>query len=193
MRVSRVMNACRSLTLVALAGCLATTAVAASKKSAEYERRKVESVRKTFLKARTNGTAKKRNRFASSYLTDPALDEIVKGFPNLEFLSAYCHGNGTDAGVARVCKLEKIKTLYLNGNRITDAGLKSLSTVKGLENLRLRSSGIGDAGLQHLKSLKKLRSLRLSNTKVTAGGLQRLRAQLPNCKISSSSLPQASD
>lgn len=184
MRVSRVMDACRTLMLVVLTGCLASTAAAADKKSAEYERRKVESARAFRLKAQKDGTAKDRRKYGSSYLTDPALDEIVKGFPNLEYLSAACHADVTDIGVARVSELKKLKKLLLNGNRITSAGLKSLSKLKNLETLSLRSTAIGDAGLQHLKSLGKLRSLQLSHTKVTPAGMQRLQAHLPNCKIS---------
>ncbi len=185
MRASRMTAACRTLTLVALTGCLASTVAAADRKSAEQERRRVESVRRFCLKAQKDGTAKERRRYGSAYLTDPALDEIVKAFPNLESLYAACHANVTDVGVARVSGLKKLKKLLLRGNRITDTGLKSLSRLKSLETLSLTSTAIGDAGLQHLKSLGKLRSLRLSHTKVTATGLQRLQAQLPNCKISS--------
>ena len=185
MRASRMTDACRTLTLVVLTGCLASTVAAADRKSAERERRKVESVRAFCLKAQKDGTAKERRGYGSSYLTDPALDEIVKGFPNLERLYAACHADVTDAGVARISELKKLKKLLLRGNRITDAGLKSLSRLKNLEMLSLSSTAIGDAGLQHLKSLGKLRSLRLSHTKVTAAGVQRLQAQLPNCKISS--------
>ena len=181
MRASRAMDACRVLTLAVLA----SAALAADRGSALQERRKVESSRRIRLKEEKAGTAKARLKFGSSYLSDPALDEIVKAFPNLESLYAACHANVTDVGVARLSGLKKLKKLLLRGNRITDTGLKSLSRLKSLETLSLTSTAIGDAGLQHLKSLGKLRSLRLSHTKVTATGLQRLQAQLPNCKISS--------
>ena len=183
MRASRVMHVCRVLTSAVLATCLASTALAADRGSARQERRKVESSRRLRLKEEKAGTAKARLKFGSSYLSDPALDEIVKGVPNLEYLSAACHADVTDIGVARVSKLKKLKKLLLNGNRITSAGLKSLSKLKNLETLSLRSTAIGDAGLQHLKSLGKLRLLQLSHTKVTAAGVKRLQAQLTTCKI----------
>ena len=103
---------------------------------------------------------------------------------NLEYLTASCHANVTDAGIARVCELKKLKTLLLGGNRITNAGLKSLSKVKHLERLSLWSTAIDDAGLPHLKTLQKLRRLSLGKTKVTAAGVQRLQLLLPKCKIS---------
>ena len=184
MRASRVMHVCRVLTSAVLATCLASTALAADRGSARQERRKVESSRRLRLKEEKAGTAKARLKFGSSYLSDPALDEIVKGFPNLEYLTASCHANVTDAGIARVCELKKLKTLLLGGNRITNAGLKSLSKVKHLERLSLWSTAIDDAGLPHLKTLHKLRRLSLGKTKVTAAGVQRLQLLLPKCKIS---------
>lgn len=186
MRTSRVTDACRILTLAVLTGCLVTVALAADRISPERERRRVESVRKLCLQARTNGTAKQRLKFGSTYLSDPALDEIVKGFPNLEFLHAICHANVTDIGVARVCELKKIKMLRLRGKGITNNGLKSLSKIKGLETLLLMDATIDDAGLQQLKTLKKLKSLRLSRTKVTVAGVQQLQKHLPKCKITRS-------
>ena len=191
MRASRMTDACRVLTLAVLAGCLATTVLAAERNSREQERRRVESIRKLYLQARTSGTAKQRLKFGSAYLSDPALDEIVKGFPNLESLYAICHGNVTDVGVARVCELKKIKMLRLRGKGITNVGLKSLSKVKGLETLLLMDATIDDAGLQQLKTLKKLKSLRLSRTKVTAAGVQQLQKHLPKCKITWSPQPAA--
>ena len=183
MRTSRVMVACRILALAVLTSCLASTAVAADQDSQRRERDKVVAVRKFRLKEEKAGRAKDRLRYGSSYLSDPALAEIAGGFPSLEFLTAACHGNVSDVGVAHVCKLKKLKTLYLRGNGITNAGLKRLSRIKSLEKLAITSTAIDDAGLRHLKRLRKLKSLKLSHTKVTAAGLQQLQAKLPKCKI----------
>jgi Leucine-rich repeat (LRR) protein len=143
----------------------------------------VQSVRKYRLAAERDGTAKDRRAFGSSYMTDAAIDEVVRGYANLETLSAACHGNVTDAGVARACQLKKLKVLYLAGDRITDAGLKPLSLLKQLTKLRLRSTLITDAGLQHLKGLTSLQRLYLTGTNVTDAGVKDLQAALPKCKI----------
>jgi hypothetical protein len=181
MKISKSSYGICLYSLAILGVCWANTTFAGN--AARHEIQKVKNVRKYRLIAEKVGTAKTRRGFGSSYMTDAALDEVVEGYPNLEVLSAACHGNVTDKGVRRVCQLKKLRVLYLTGNRITNVGLKSLATLKNIERLHLRSVGIDDLGLKHLGLLKKLQSLRLYRTKVTSNGVQRLQKQLPNCKI----------
>ncbi|MEO1998581.1 MAG: hypothetical protein ABGZ17_25330, partial [Planctomycetaceae bacterium] len=118
----------------ALLTCCLTNTARAEPQARWSERRKVKSVRKYRLKAEEEGTAKGRRAFGSSYMTDAAIGEIVDGYAHLETLSASCHANVTDAGVARVCQLKKLKRLCLGGNRITNSGLESVSVLEDLEH-----------------------------------------------------------
>jgi Leucine-rich repeat (LRR) protein len=56
-------------------------------------------------------------------------------------------------------ELGQLRSLELDGTKVTDAELKELSALTHLEHLHLESTPVTDAGLRHLKGLNKLRSL----------------------------------
>ncbi len=81
----------------------------------------------------------------------------------------------TDADLAPIARLTRLRKLYLTGTPITDAGLVPLEDLARLEVLDLAGTKITDAGLAHLEDLPKLRLLDLSHTNVTAAGLEHLK------------------
>ena len=122
---------------------------------------------------------------------------------NLVFLRCQ---NATDAGVAHVTRLKRLKVvefesskltdeslrilgtmpqlecLYLQANRFTDDGLVHLRNLKRLRQLWIdySSTPYTDAGLKHLESLTQLQGLGLNNTLITPEGISRLKLRVPS-------------
>ena len=93
------------------------------------------------------------------------------------------HPKISDAGLADIKGLTKLKVLNLGGTNITDAGLVHLVGLTKLETLNLGGTQISDAGLVHLKGLTNLEKLDLAGAKVTSAGVTEFRQALPDCKI----------
>jgi hypothetical protein len=81
----------------------------------------------------------------------------------------------TDAGLAHISRLAKLQKLYLAGTPITDAGLERLQDLLRLQVLDLANTKVTDAGLAHLEDMPKLQVLDLSHTAVTGAGLAHLK------------------
>ncbi len=81
---------------------------------------------------------------------------------------------GSDADLAYVGQLGRLKSLQLESSRVTDAGLAHLEGLTGLYVLMLDGTQITDAGLIHLKGMTALRALSLRGTQVTDAGLVHL-------------------
>jgi hypothetical protein len=138
--------------------------------------------------------------------TDAGLAHIGK-MTELEALFIWDARSVTDAGIARLTGLKKLKTIHISQSHLTDSSLALLSSLpsveslslqqnhfsdKGLERLarkpRIKSLWIGlgdiqvtDAGLAHLRSCESLEELDLQGSRVTAHGLSVLK-DLPNLR-----------
>jgi hypothetical protein len=77
----------------------------------------------------------------------------------------------TDAGVAHLAGLTKLRVLNLSGTDVGDAGLSHLSCLTNLRELRLSATSVTGDGLAHLRGLTNLRVLDLSGTSITDAGL----------------------
>jgi len=105
------------------------------------------------------------------YLSDNEL-ALIGRFPRLE--KVWCPGTAiglTDAALAHLNGLSRLKELDLSRTRITDSGLFQLKGLKGLEQLNLSRTRITDAGLAHLSGLWSLRALDLRGTEVSNAGI----------------------
>jgi hypothetical protein len=89
----------------------------------------------------------------------------------------------TDAGMKYLAGLKQLRSLVLIGSPITDAGLVDLGRLSCLQTLDLSESKITDAGLSHLGRLGELQVLRLTGCQVTEAGVEKLRKALPRCEI----------
>ena len=95
----------------------------------------------------------------------------------------------TDATLARIGRLSRLRTLRVGGQAITDAGLKHLAGLDQLQSLDLVGTEITDAGLEHLKTLRGLKSVDLTRTNVTAQGVSNFEAAMPGVKVVADPLP----
>jgi Leucine Rich repeat len=77
----------------------------------------------------------------------------------------------TDAGLAHLKDLPQLSTLELSDNQITDSGMLHLRMLTELTELGIGNTHITDAGLAHLRVLTKLKELKLSRTQVTDAGM----------------------
>ena len=93
----------------------------------------------------------------------------------------------TDAGLAHLQGLTRLRWLDLSGTRVTDVGLAQLHGLTGLQELNLDSTQITDAGLAHLQGLMGLRWLDLSGTQVTDVGMSHLQGLASLRRLSFSS------
>lgn len=104
--------------------------------------------------------------------------------PDKPVQKVYLNGTATtDADLAVLAKLPKLRNLFLGQTKITDAGLEHLKGRTSLVTLSLNSTDISDAGLKHVATLSGLKTLNLQDTKVSATGVQELRRALPTTTI----------
>lgn len=89
----------------------------------------------------------------------------------------------TDAGLVHLRGLTSLKYLILDRTEVTDDGLAHLSRLPKLRTLSLERTAITDKGLVHLSRLTNLRRLHVSRTAVTDQGVETLLQVLPECEI----------
>src|SRR5262249_53785384 len=77
-------------------------------------------------------------------------------------VSVGLYGPGTDADLARIGNLRRLRQLNILRAKVTDGGLAHLEGIAGLRALYLSDMPITDAGLGHL-TLTRLRWLSLQN------------------------------
>jgi internalin A len=70
-----------------------------------------------------------------------------------------------------------------NDSPISDAGLAHLHGLNRLRSLELVDTNVTDAGVVQLKSLTGLQELYIGDTKVTEAGVTEIQRALPNLKI----------
>jgi hypothetical protein len=80
-----------------------------------------------------------------------------------------------DAGVPYLQALPHLVSLNLWGTKVTDEGLARLEGMVQLRELGIGLTEVTDAGLEHLKGLSRLEELDLSKTAITDAGFQRLK------------------
>ncbi|MGE0610290.1 MAG: hypothetical protein AB7O62_24590, partial [Pirellulales bacterium] len=106
--------------------------------------------------------------FRGSELTDAGVREIAT-WPNLQHL--HLHGQVTDAGVAALRGLTRLKSLGLSGPNVSDAGLSQLSSMTELESLTLDGTSLSDRGIKSFPTAR-LTTLNLNGTRVSSQGIK---------------------
>lgn len=116
---------------------------------------------------------KNKDAFTTSGEIKPEFLEAISRLGNQEMI--YLYGSPiSDAGLAALASMPRIKELSLFDTKITAAGIGHLRKLKQLRELGLTRLEIGDTGLEQLKDMKSLESLGLAATKVTDKGLANL-------------------
>lgn len=77
----------------------------------------------------------------------------------------------TEAGLAKLQCLPRLRTLIIDGAELTDRGLVEVAQLKGLEGLGLLDTRIEGTGLGYLEGLPRLDNLYLEGPVRTASGL----------------------
>ena len=72
--------------------------------------------------------------------------------------------------------------MRLWSDRFTDAGLAHLEGLTKLREIDLGNWNITDAGLEHLRGLTELKLLKLEAIDVTDEGIKNLQQALPKCR-----------
>lgn len=80
----------------------------------------------------------------------------------------------TDKGLSLLPNCTKIRELHLISTNVTNEGLKYVSQLKSLDWLVIDEARISDEGLRHLSSLCNIESLQVVNTRISDDGLEAL-------------------
>jgi serine/threonine protein kinase/WD40 repeat protein len=103
---------------------------------------------------------------------DQMLD-ILRLFPELEELEIL--GSPiTDASIATIDQLRRLKTLRISVCPISDRSLSAISRLERIEQLDLSNTSISGEQLQPLASLKSLQTLRLASLNISDAFLEKL-------------------
>ncbi|MBN8458926.1 MAG: hypothetical protein J0M04_13915 [Verrucomicrobia bacterium] len=86
-----------------------------------------------------------------------------------------CGGTVSDACLAHLARIPRLKDLTLERTRVTAAGLRRIGDLNRTVTLHLGFSRMTDPGLEPLAGVLNLRSLSLSGTTVTNRGMAALK------------------
>jgi Leucine-rich repeat (LRR) protein len=98
------------------------------------------------------------------------LEKIVDEYPNLVELTL-SETQITDAGLASLTKLTKLRKIRISKTAVTDEAAQVLAKIPSLEDIDVSQNNFGDKGLKALQPLAKLKRLNLYTTKITDKGL----------------------
>ena len=113
-------------------------------------------------------------RLDKTETTDAELRIIAYVYPNLVELTL-SETQITDAGLAPLKKLTKLRKIRISKTAITDNAAKVLAQIPTLEDIDVSQTSFGDEGLKALQPLEKLKRLNLYTTKITDQGLVALK------------------
>jgi hypothetical protein len=103
-------------------------------------------------------------------IADDELMVHVGSLRRIESLTMWTCEGVSDAGLAELSGLKRLKRLHLPGQRVTDAGFAHLSGLTSLEALLISEAPITEAGLAHLAGLPRLKQMALNKTRVASLG-----------------------
>ena len=89
----------------------------------------------------------------------------------------------TDAGIAPLTTLPRLRRLSMKGTLVTDDALEQLKEVETLEVLDISNTAISDAGVSHLTNHSNLKSLILSKDQVSPEAKEKLKNALPKLRF----------
>ena len=113
-------------------------------------------------------------RLDQTETTDADLARITIEYPNLVELTL-SETSITNAGLAPLTTLTKLRKIRLSKTAITDDAAKILAQIPTLEDIDVSQTLFGDNGLKTLQPLGKLKRLNLYRTKITDKGLTGLK------------------
>ncbi len=113
-------------------------------------------------------------------------DDGMAAVGRLKRLEAFYQWNGehiTDAGVAHLRDMPRLRTIHLGMSQVGDRGMEMLGSLPNLENLSMQRNKFTDAGLVHLAGHPKLKELWIGHIEevspISVRGVVHL-AKIPN-------------
>ncbi len=105
-------------------------------------------------------------------LSDKSL-EYISECPQLEILDIGENEGFTDAGMAAISKISRLRSLIVRTTKIGDVGIKHIVQCRSLEVLNLEYTKITDEGVRMLEQLPRLTSLNLcKEDRITSESIQ---------------------
>ena len=97
--------------------------------------------------------------------------------------SNFLDGPFTDAGLAHIHTLKRLKTLYITSQQITGSGLAVVAELPALTDLGLRGSLSSDVSVPAIARCKALQCVTFLESELSDEGRRQLRQALPDCQI----------
>lgn len=88
-----------------------------------------------------------------------------------------------DTTLARSIERSNLAAISARGTKVTDAGLAHLTGLTKIKRLNVANTSITDDGLRHLEAMKSLKRIDVTGTTVTQAGVDRLQSALPGVVI----------
>ena len=136
----------------------------------------------------------KRIRAPRTKLSDKGL-EYLKDTVQLELLDLSDCNQISDAGLAHLKGLTKLRNLSLWGPRITDDGMPNLAGMTNMVAISFQDCGVTDASFTHLSGMTKLKEFDIFRTRVgndalaaIAGAKDMSKMKLRDCAITTKGL-----
>jgi hypothetical protein len=117
----------------------------------------------------------------SHAVTDAGLAHL-RGLTRLRALDLYSSAV-SDAGLIHLAGMVDLRHLHLGATRVKGSGLRLLSGLQRLEWLSLEDTDVDDGVIPHLAALRALRKLALWGTRLSTRGVATLKAELPGVEI----------
>lgn len=131
-------------------------------------------------------------------VTDSGLERLTD-WRGLKSLYLHNCGKITDRGLAHLHELPNLEFLRLlqeggGAMFVTDAGMANVADLHRLRELQILNVPISDAGIAQLQNMPNLERLHLRGTKATEDGIRALIEALPDCHVTwdEASLPAVS-
>jgi Leucine-rich repeat (LRR) protein len=106
---------------------------------------------------------------------DDSIIAAVANLPKMETLNlGYCK-KITGSGLDKLATRPQLLSLVVNDCTLSDAALPAIGKLVSLKSLNLQGNKITDKGLEQLGGLTRLETLYLKNTEVTVNGVMNLR------------------
>ena len=120
-------------------------------------------------------------QFVGKRTRDEHLELVAKALEIEKLIVSY--SSITNAGIAHLTGLPKLRILSLFRNEISDAGIAHLKGMTQLQQLNLEETGLTDAGVPVLCTLTGLQRVSMDHQSVSDKAEASLQAALPNCQI----------
>ena len=113
-----------------------------------------------------------------SHPTDDQLAQIRRTLPCKHLILRDC-SNVTESGLAEICRISQLESLYLLQPDVSGEGIAQLRKARQLRHLRIGGAGCTDSTVASIHLLSSVNELQLVGTSISSEGLRSV-AKMPN-------------